>query len=140
LDDARARRFRRNVHETRVQGRHPTPYETGSYSGVVVVRRPARPLANSSRDDQDLPHDGAIVTCREFADFMGDYLSGELPPALRGAFDHHLSLCVNCQRYLASYRATVALGKQAFADADAALPADVPEELVKAILAARSSR
>lgn len=80
------------------------------------------------------------MTCREFADFMGDYLSGELPPALRGPFDHHLSLCVNCQRYLASYRETVALGKQAFADADAELPADVPEELVKAILAARSSR
>jgi putative zinc finger protein len=132
--------FARNVHETRVQRRHPTLYETGPHSGVVVVRRPARPLANSSRDDQDLPHDGAIVTCREFADFMGDYLSGELLPALRGPFDHHLSLCVNCQRYLASYRETVALGKQAFTDADAALPADVPEELVKAILAARSSR
>jgi len=79
------------------------------------------------------------VTCRELADFMGDYLSGELPPALRGRFDYHLTLCINCQRYLASYRETVALGKQAFADA-AALPADVPEELVKAILAARSSR
>ena len=80
------------------------------------------------------------MTCREFADFMGDYLADELPPALRGAFDHHLSLCVNCQRYLASYRETVALGKQAFADADAPVPADVPEELIKAILAARSPR
>jgi hypothetical protein len=132
--------FVSNVHETPVQRRHPTLYETGPHSGVVVVRRPARPLANSSRDDQDLPKSGAIVTCREFADFMGDYLSGELPPALRGRFDYHLTLCINCQRYLASYRETVALGKQAFADADAALPADVPEELVKAILAARSSR
>jgi len=80
------------------------------------------------------------VTCREFADFMADYLSGELAPDVRQPFDHHLGLCINCQRYLASYRETVALGKQAFADADAALPADVPEELVKAILAARSSR
>jgi anti-sigma factor RsiW len=80
------------------------------------------------------------VTCREFADFMGEYLSGELPPDLRGPFDHHLRLCINCQRYLTSYRETVALGKQAFADADAAVPAEVPENLVKAILAARSAR
>jgi Putative zinc-finger len=140
LDDRRACRFRRNERETSLLKRHPTLHETGPDSGVVVVRRPARPLANSSRGYQDLPQGGAIVTCREFADFMGDYLSGELAPALRDPFDHHLSLCVNCQRYLASYRETVALGKQAFADADAALPADVPEELVKAILAARASR
>jgi anti-sigma factor RsiW len=69
---------------------------------------------------------------------MAEYLAGELPPDLRRPFDHHLGLCVNCQRYLTSYRETVALGKRAFADDDAALPADVPEELVKAILAARS--
>ena len=36
------------------------------------------------------------VTCREFADFMADYLSGELAPALRQPFDYHLGLCVNC--------------------------------------------
>jgi anti-sigma factor RsiW len=81
-----------------------------------------------------------IVTCREFADFMADYLSNELPPDHRRPFEHHLSLCLNCQRYLTSYRETVALGKRAFADDDAALPADVPEGLVKAILAARPPR
>ena len=80
------------------------------------------------------------VTCREFADFMADYLSGELAPELRQPFDYHLSLCVNCERYLASYRETVALGKRAFDDVDAELPSEVPEDLVKAILAARSHR
>ena len=80
------------------------------------------------------------MTCREFADFMADYLADELPPDLRRPFDDHLSVCVNCQRYLTSYRETIALGKGAFADDDAAVPADVPEELVKAILAARQRR
>jgi anti-sigma factor RsiW len=80
------------------------------------------------------------VTCREFADFMADYLSGEMAPEAREQFDHHLSLCVNCQRYLASYRETVALGKRAFADEDAELPQDVPEQLVKAILATKPPR
>ena len=80
------------------------------------------------------------MTCREFADFMMDYLSDELPSEMRAAFDYHLSLCANCQRYLTSYRETVNLGKRAFADDNAALPEQVPEELVKAILAGRPRR
>jgi len=80
------------------------------------------------------------MTCREFADFMADYLSGELPPDRRAVFEHHLRLCVNCQRYLAGYEETVKLGKAAFADDDAAVPAQVPEELVQAILRAKGAR
>ena len=38
------------------------------------------------------------MTCREFADFMADYLTGELSEAIRAAFDHHLALCPNCER------------------------------------------
>lgn len=77
------------------------------------------------------------MTCREFADFIGDYLSGELQPDVRDRFARHLEICDNCQRYLAGYEATVKLGKRAFADEDADVPADVPETLVKAILAAK---
>jgi anti-sigma factor RsiW len=77
------------------------------------------------------------VTCREFADFMMDYLSGELSTESRAAFEHHVGLCGNCRRYLASYQETVKLGKRAFEDDDANVPSQVPEELVKAILAAR---
>ena len=77
------------------------------------------------------------MTCREFADFMADYLSGELPPDARAHFEHHLSLCVNCGRYLMSYQETVKLGRKAFEDDDADVPATVPEDLVNAILAAR---
>jgi len=77
------------------------------------------------------------VTCREFADFMMEYLSDELSTDSRAAFEYHLSLCTNCRRYLASYRETVKLGKRAFEDVDADVPSQVPEELVKAILAAR---
>ena len=80
------------------------------------------------------------MTCREFADFMMDYLSDELPSETRAAFDYHLSLCINCQRYLTSYRETVDLGRRAFKDDNAALPEQVPEELVKAILAGRPRR
>ena len=77
------------------------------------------------------------MTCRQFADFMMDYVSGELSSESRAEFQYHLSLCGNCRRYLAGYQETVKLGKRAFEDDDAIVPSQVPEELVKAILAAR---
>lgn len=77
------------------------------------------------------------MTCREFADFIGDYFSGELDAAVLAGFDWHLQVCPNCRRYLKSYEETVKLGKRAFDDEDAMLPPQVPEELVRAILAAR---
>jgi anti-sigma factor RsiW len=76
------------------------------------------------------------VTCREFAAFMMDYLSGELAPAIRTRFDDHLQVCKNCQRYLTGYEQSVKLGRCAFDDLNTPVPAEVPEALVQAILAA----
>jgi anti-sigma factor RsiW len=76
------------------------------------------------------------MTCRDFADFLDGYLAGDLPPETLGRFEHHLSVCPNCQRYLAQYRDAIALGRAAFGAADT-VPDDVPEDLVAAILAAR---
>jgi anti-sigma factor RsiW len=78
------------------------------------------------------------MTCREFTDFLAEYLAGDLPAAARAPFEHHLEICVNCRRYLAQYRETIALGRVSFEDLDAVVPDDVPEDLVAAILAARS--
>ena len=74
------------------------------------------------------------MTCRELADFLLDYDAGALPPDVYARFEHHLSICPNCRTYLATYRATLALGRHAFADLDAGLPREVPAELVSAIL------
>ena len=77
------------------------------------------------------------MTCREFADFIIDYMDGGLDADVEAPFERHLSRCPSCRAYLAQYRATVAAGKDAFADPDETLPADVPEELIQAILASR---
>jgi anti-sigma factor RsiW len=77
------------------------------------------------------------VTCREFAEFIMDYLDGELPGDVHTPFERHLSRCPPCDRYLRQYRATVAAGRAAFHDCDGELPADVPEELITAILDSR---
>ena len=79
------------------------------------------------------------MTCREFAEFIADFLDGELPATEHQQFERHLSRCVNCTRYLDSYRQSIALGKRAFDDDDAEVPSDVPEDLVKAILLTRRS-
>ena len=77
------------------------------------------------------------LSCREIAEFLMAYEDEELSEAVRREFDAHLAECPDCVAYLASYRATVALGKRAFADEGAAAAEHVPEELVEAVLAAR---
>jgi len=77
------------------------------------------------------------VTCREFAEFIADYLDRQLAPDARARFEEHLTRCTDCTRYLESYRQTMALGKSAFDDGSAPVPDDIPEDLVDAILSAR---
>lgn len=81
------------------------------------------------------------MTCRDAADFILDYLAGTLDPDIHARFEWHLSVCANCVEYLVQYQRTIELGRRAFDDDFApAVRAGVPEELVTAILAAKSSR
>ncbi len=73
------------------------------------------------------------MTCRDVADFLADYLSGALPASRARTFEAHLAECPDCVAYVASYRATLVLGRRAYTDA-ASDP--VPAELIEAILAA----
>lgn len=80
------------------------------------------------------------VTCREFVEFLADYLAGELPQPQRDEFNTHLSICPACVSYMKTYVESIRLGKGALAATDEPLPSEVPEEIVRAILAARSKR
>ena len=80
------------------------------------------------------------MTCREFTAFIAAFLDGELAASERQPFERHLGRCANCARYLESYRSAIALGKRAFEDGDGPLPADVPDDLVDAILRSRRDR
>jgi anti-sigma factor RsiW len=77
------------------------------------------------------------MTCRELADFIMDYLNGDLAPEVRSAFERHLTVCPNCVNYLATYRTTIDLSRRAFADDDDEAAFQMPEELVRAILDSR---
>ena len=79
------------------------------------------------------------MNCREFTEFLHEYLFGNLPAEQRAEFDKHLAECPWCVAYLESYKKTMLLEQSAFAVADdAPPPAEAPEELIQAILHARS--
>ena len=42
------------------------------------------------------------MKCRELAEFLIDYVSGELPDETRVHFELHLTRCRNCHAYLIS--------------------------------------
>jgi anti-sigma factor RsiW len=78
------------------------------------------------------------LTCRELAGFAADWVDGALAPDERARFDAHVADCPDCATYLRTYVETIRLAKDAHADEPA--PANVPEDLVRAILDARPRR
>lgn len=80
------------------------------------------------------------MTCREVVDFLMDYLSGSLAPEERQEFERHLEACPPCVSYLKTYERTVALGKKACCKEGDSIAEKVPEDLVKAILAAQRKK
>ena len=86
-----------------------------------------------------LRHGPKMMTCAEFETFVLDYLSDRLPPAQKQIFELHMRLCRECRDYLEAYQRTVELEKAAFQSPTAPVPEDVPEDLVRASLAARAS-
>ncbi|MDH3212524.1 MAG: anti-sigma factor [Myxococcales bacterium] len=77
------------------------------------------------------------MNCREFVDFLMDYLDDTLPGRQRAALAEHMDECPDCEVYLETYRETVRLGRRICRDPEGPVPEDVPEGLVEAILAAR---
>jgi hypothetical protein len=80
------------------------------------------------------------LTCMEFERFVHDYQEGSLSLRERRTFDLHMDLCPMCRVYFATYLRTIDLEKRAYAtDAETTID-DLPDDLVSAILAARSAR
>lgn len=76
-----------------------------------------------------------MITCRDLLGFLHDYTAGALNEAQTRTFEEHLAVCPPCVAYLATYRAVSTLSlatQQSDASSD-----ELPEDLVRAILAAR---
>ena len=81
------------------------------------------------------------MTCREFTEFLDDYIADTLDAQRREAFETHLQECSDCVKYLNSYRRTIELGKEAMTQPSLeSAPLELPEGLKQAIHAARKAR
>ena len=99
------------------------------------------PIARLLRSMQStmLKRTPMMITCREFDEFIDAYLDRELPPRQRRVFELHLKICRNCRAYLDAYRCTIEVAKRVVDDLDRPVPDEVPEEFIKAILAAKDT-
>lgn len=79
-----------------------------------------------------------MIDCEQFEKFMLAYIEGELPPSQRKVIDRHLLVCPDCRRYIADYRRTLEALKISKVEDDGTL-AEVPEELIQAILKASTA-
>lgn len=80
-----------------------------------------------------------LITCRELIEFLADYIGDELSAQHREMFEKHLAVCLECRNYVDSYKTTLSVGKAAFNHPDDPIPDDVPESLIKALLAMRDA-
>ena len=81
-----------------------------------------------------------MLTCKEFDEFMTDYLEGGLPVWQKYMCWLHVKMCRECAYFIREYRRVIALEQTAFDSPDEAVPDSVPEELVQAALAHRKTR
>jgi anti-sigma factor RsiW len=66
------------------------------------------------------------IACISGVELIADYLEGALPEDVRAALEAHVAGCARCVAFLASYRATPRILREA---TDATLPADVQDSL-----------
>jgi len=81
-----------------------------------------------------------MLTCKEFDDFMVDYLDDDLPAWQKFMCWLHVKMCRECVHFVREYQRTIALGKTAYDAPDEPVPDSVPEELIKAALAHRDNK
>jgi anti-sigma factor RsiW len=94
------------------------------------------------RDWKKVEHQGELyITCEELVTFLFEYLDGEASSERAHEFEKHLAVCPPCVAYLKTYRQAIQLGRTAMREEEpesaAAKPAELAEDLVRAILSSR---
>lgn len=77
------------------------------------------------------------MTCKDFVEFLNDYVDDELSAERRAMFERHLSICPDCTAYLQSYRATMTRSVWSMGRSVDRVGDELPPELLQAILEAR---
>ena len=83
-----------------------------------------------------MKHVYGMITCKEFENFIADYFDGELSESQFRKFNLHVKVCRECSDYLDAYKRTMELARTSLESTE--MP-EVPESMIKAILAAKDS-
>jgi anti-sigma factor RsiW len=75
------------------------------------------------------------ITCRQLIETLAAYLDRELPAVAVSDFERHLSVCVSCVAYIATYEKTIRMAR-GVAAYDESLVDSAPPELIDAVLVA----
>ena len=81
-----------------------------------------------------------MLTCKEFDDFMVDYLDQGLPVWQKFMCWLHVKMCRECADFVRDYQRAIKLGQNAYDAPDEPLPDSVPEELIKAAMSHKRSK
>ena len=74
------------------------------------------------------------IVCRSGVELLMDYLEGVLAPDVRAAIEAHVGGCPRCEAFVASYRETPRIIREA---TTIEMPADLEASLLAALRAAR---
>ena len=84
-----------------------------------MVRRTRAPRARRTRPKE-------ADTCQQIADFILDYITGELHPDTASQFEEHMRICPDCVSFLNTYRKTVQITRSLRYE-------DIPGEMEKRV-------
>ena len=75
-----------------------------------------------------------MITCREFNDFIIEYVEGTLTDKQIILFNRHMRVCPMCRNFLKTYIAAYKAKDYIFPYEDIDVPDAVPQDLIDAIL------
>ena len=76
------------------------------------------------------------IVCRSGVELLMEYLEGALAPDVRAAIEAHVAGCPRCEAFVASYRETPRIVREA---TGVEMPADLEASLLAAVRAARGT-
>ena len=76
------------------------------------------------------------VVCASGVSLLMDYLEGALPPDVRGGLESHVAGCPRCTAFMASYRETPRILREASA---VTMPADLEASLLRFLRSRRGA-
>jgi len=79
-----------------------------------------------------------MITCKEFNDFIYDYVEEYLTQEQLILFKRHMKVCPMCRNFLRTYLTAYKAKDELLPYSDLDVPVSVPQDLIDAILDVRS--